>query len=154
MCARVALPTLLGGPSASPLDGTVAESRNSPLGVPPMKLRLIIPIAAVLISLNADPARCDEPEVRDIGMLLMNSPGPFVTRDFADHLAHLVIAEKYQGAVVADEPGQVLDKGDARWVTVKVQRWLSPPAVVDSPLTPTQLTICIQKRNAAIGSSR
>jgi hypothetical protein len=119
-----------------------------------MKLLFLVPIAAVLISLSAVPARCDEPQDPDIGMLLMNSTGPFVTHDFADHLAHLVISEKYQGAVLADELPQVLDKGDAWWVTVKVQRWLSPPPVVDSPLAPKQLTVCIRKKDAAIVAMR
>ena len=154
MCTRVARPACVPGPSTSPLDGTVAKSCNSSLGVPPMKLLLIVPVAAVLISFNANPARCDEPQAHDIGMLMMNSSGPFVTRDFADHLAHLVISEKYQGAVLADEPSQVLDKGDTWWVTVKIQRWLSPPAVVDSPLAPRQLTVCIRKKDAAIASIR
>jgi hypothetical protein len=118
-----------------------------------MKL-LIVPIAVVLISLSGSPTRCDEPQDHDIMMMLQNSPGPFVTREFAERLTHLVISEKYQGAVLADEPSQVLDKGDAWWVTVKVQRWLSPPPVVDSPLAPSHLTVCIRKKDAAIVSMR
>jgi hypothetical protein len=115
---------------------------------------LLLPIAAVLISLSGGPARCDEPQDHDIMMLLQNSTGPFVTRDFAQRLTHLVISEKYQGVVLADAPPQVLDKGDAWWVTVKVQRWRSPSAVADSPLAPTQLTVCIRKKDAAIVSVR
>ena len=86
-------------------------------------------------------------------MFLRNFPVPFVTQHFAERLGQLVISEQYQEAVIASDPPEVLDKGDSWSVTVKVQRWVKPPFGDKIP-APTQFTVSIRKKDAAILSVR
>lgn len=117
-----------------------------------MRALLVATVATALIGSGANSARCAEPQDQDVAMLLMNFHGPFVTRDFAEHLGRLVVTEKYKGALLADDPPGVQDKGDVWWVTVKVQRWVTPPNA--DKLLPSQITVWIRKKDAAIISIR
>ena len=114
-----------------------------------MKLILILATAAVLISAGA-PSQSAEPQDQDLMMFLQNATDPFVTHDFALRLGQLVMSQKYQVAVLATEPPEVIDKGDTWWVTFTIARWNTPPQ--DAAMEPRQVTVRIRKKDAAIVS--
>jgi hypothetical protein len=79
-------------------------------------------------------------------MLLANMHRPFVSREFAQRLALLVIEETYPADVfAAGGPGTTLDKGDEWWVTF--DNLLPHP---EGSIIPRQLRIEIRKSNGEI----
>ncbi len=82
----------------------------------------------------------------DISILVGNMHGPFVSREFAEHLALLVIKEKYTADVFsARGAGTVVDKGDVWWVTYDNGLPRSETSII-----PKRLTIQIRKANGEI----
>ena len=114
-----------------------------------MKLIHTAATAAVLISTGI-PSQGAEQQDQDLMMILQNASGSFVTHDFALRLGQLVMSQKYQGAVLAPGPPEVLDKADSWSVTFTIERWTDP--LVDDRVAPRQLTIRIRKKDAAIVS--
>ena len=85
----------------------------------------------------------------DISMLLQNHSGPFVTSDFAQKLAVLVMAQKYAGVIFDSAGVEVLDKGDVWWVKVPVKEWPKDMQTL-KPALPEHLTFWIRKTDAAV----
>jgi hypothetical protein len=82
----------------------------------------------------------------DMFMTLQNMSGPFVSQSFAERLAHLVIDEKYPKNIFSiSGSGNVVDKGDAWWVTFD-----NSIAGTMATMIPRRLTVHIRKANGEI----
>jgi hypothetical protein len=82
----------------------------------------------------------------DVTILVGNIHGPFVSREFAERLALLVIEEKYTADVFSVRgAGTVVDKGDFWWVTYDNGVPRSEASII-----PRRLTIQIRKANGEI----
>jgi hypothetical protein len=118
--------------------------------------KLIVAIGALMLGCTAyadDHATAPTPAL-DISMMLENFSGPFVTHDFAVHLAQLVVEEKYpKNILVASGVGDVLEKDGIWWVTLIIDVPSGSPfaSMVKKPYS-THLTIHIRKTNAEIVS--
>jgi hypothetical protein len=76
---------------------------------------------------------------------------PFISQDFAQKLARLVIEEKYpKDMFSAPEPGTVVDKGEAWWVTVDNALASQRATLPKGAIIPRGLTIQIRKSNGEI----
>jgi hypothetical protein len=113
-------------------------------------------IGLILLLISADTlAECEvtssAPPPRDQTtiMFLANLETPFVTREMAEKLALLVLAEKYSPLFAANLPVTTDEKCDAWLVTVRNKDWSQESASAGS-IKPKQLTIWIRKRDAAI----
>jgi hypothetical protein len=82
----------------------------------------------------------------DVSIMVENMNGPFVSREFAEHLALLVIEEKYPKDVFSVHGAAiVVDKGDVWWVSYNNE--LPSP---EASIRPKHLTIHIRKANGEI----
>jgi hypothetical protein len=89
----------------------------------------------------------------DPSMLLFNFEGPFISREFADRLAVLVIDQKWPKDVfVRRGPGQVADLGDLWSVTYEnaLGNANDPIPTSGGKAVPKTLTIRIKKVNGEI----
>jgi ABC-type xylose transport system substrate-binding protein len=79
-------------------------------------------------------------------MVLQNLQGCFVSREFAEHLAQLVMEEKYNNSsIFVAGRSEVVDKGDVWWVTFDN----TLPALVGS-VRPRSIAVEIRKTNGEI----
>jgi hypothetical protein len=89
---------------------------------------------------------CQSVAHMDTSMTMQNLMGPFVTKDFAERLALLVLEEKYSRDVFsARAVSDVTDKGDIWLVTVENDLPSSPGS-----LAPRRFIVHIKKRNGEI----
>ena len=89
----------------------------------------------------------------DPSMILMNFEGPFVSREFAERLAVLVIDQKWPKDVFSRRgPGRVVDLGDAWSVTYQnaLGNANDPIPTSGGKAVPKTLTIRIRKANGQI----
>jgi hypothetical protein len=89
----------------------------------------------------------------DPSMILFNFEGPFISREFAERLAVLVIEQKWPKDVFARRgPGQVVDQGDTWSVTYEniLGNANDPIPTSGGKAVPRTLTIRIRKVNGEI----
>lgn len=89
----------------------------------------------------------------DPSMVLLNFEGPFVSRDFAEKLAVLVIDQKWSKDVfVRRGAGRIVDLGDAWSVTYEnaLDSGTDPMPTWKGKVVPRTLTIRIKKANGEI----
>ena len=133
------------------------DARVEPRGECRLSMKHVIGAALgmVLVSVSVSYGQTP-PAVSSLSpsMILENFSAPFVTSDFAERLALLVVEEKYpKDTLVASGVKEVMDRDGAWWVTVNVEfPSASPLRRVMGPLLPKQLTIQIRKTNAEIVS--
>jgi hypothetical protein len=90
-----------------------------------------------------------------VSMLVLNQGQPFVSREFAERLARLVIDEKYsKDLFTAQGPPHIVDNGDTWSVTFANGQVnpadKSPMPLIKGRLFSRRLTITIRKTNCEV----
>ena len=119
-----------------------------------MKLKMKkICLASVVLLLSACVVNHPKVVSLDASMVLLNFESPFVTRDFAEKLAILVIDQKWsKDLFVLRGAGRIVDLGDAWSVTFEnaLDRGSDPIPTWNGRVVPRTLTIRIRKTNGEI----
>jgi hypothetical protein len=114
--------------------------------------KLWVPMAMALLAGGCTTQHVKSDQL-DPSMLLFNLQGNFVSKEFADRLAILVIDEKYpKEYFIRRGPGRIVDGGEAWSVTYEntLGNANDPIPISGGKIVPRTLTIRIRKLNGEI----